>query len=67
MKLGRTDLQYAEPEGLIDPTEPEITEWDNPKGLRRGVGITNMINCTKVYAMAAYDVCTKTRAELGLK
>jgi len=52
---------------LIDPTEPEITEWDNPKGVRRGVGITNMINCTKVYAMAAYDVCTKTRAELGLK
>jgi hypothetical protein len=26
-----------------------------------------MINCTKVYAMAAHDVCTKTREELGLR
>jgi hypothetical protein len=51
---------------LVDPTEPKIADWDNPSGIRRGVGITNMVNCTKVYAMAAYDVCTKTRAELGL-
>ena len=52
---------------LIDPTEPKIADWDNPSGIRRGVGITNMINCTKVYAMAAHDVCTKTREELGLR
>jgi len=48
---------------LIDPTEPEITEWDNPTGIRRGVGIRNMINCTKVYALAALEVCSKTREE----
>jgi acetylornithine deacetylase/succinyl-diaminopimelate desuccinylase-like protein len=46
---------------LIDPTEPEITEWDNPSGIRRGVGIQNMINCTKVYALAALEVCSKER------
>lgn len=52
---------------LIDPTEPEITEWDTPSGVRRGVGIQNMINCTKVYALAALEICTKTRQELGLR
>ncbi len=52
---------------LIDPTEPQITEWDTPSGVRRGVGIQNMVNCTKVYALAALEVCTKTRQELGLR
>ena len=49
---------------LIDPTEPEITEWDNPSGIRRGVGIQNMMNCTKVYALAALEVCSKKREEI---
>jgi acetylornithine deacetylase len=49
---------------LVDPTEPEITEWDNPSGIRRGVGINNMINCTKVYALAALDVCGKKREDV---
>ena len=48
---------------LIDPTEPQITEWDNPSGIRRGVGIQNMINCTKVYALAALEICSKSREE----
>lgn len=52
---------------LIDPTEPQITEWDNPSGVRRGVGIQNMINCAKVYALAALEVCGKTRQEIGLR
>ncbi len=52
---------------LIDPTEPQITEWDNPSGIRRGVGIQNMINCAKVYALAALEVCGKTRQEMGLR
>ena len=52
---------------LADPTEPRIAEWDNPSGVRRGVGIDNMSNCTKVYALAATDICTKERRELGLK
>lgn len=52
---------------LIDPTEPEITEWDTPSGIRRGIGIQNMVNCSKVYALAALEVCTKTRQELGLR
>jgi acetylornithine deacetylase/succinyl-diaminopimelate desuccinylase-like protein len=47
---------------LIDPTEPQITEWDNPSGIRRGVGIQNMVNCTKVYALAALEVCGKERS-----
>ena len=41
---------------LTDPTEPKIADWDNPSGIRRGVGITNMMNCAKVYAMAAHDI-----------
>lgn len=52
---------------LIDPTEPQITEWDTPSGVRRGVGIQNMVNCAKVYALAALEICTKTRRELGLR
>jgi len=52
---------------LVDPTEPRVKEWDNPSGIRRGVGIQNMMNCTKVYALAALDVCTKTRQEIGLR
>lgn len=51
---------------LIDPTEPQITDWDNPSGIRRGVGIQNMVNCTKVYALAALEVCGKDRARQGL-
>jgi acetylornithine deacetylase/succinyl-diaminopimelate desuccinylase-like protein len=52
---------------LTDPTEPRIAEWDNPAGIRRGVGIENMASCTKVYALAACDICTKTGEELGLR
>jgi acetylornithine deacetylase/succinyl-diaminopimelate desuccinylase-like protein len=52
---------------LIDPTEPRVKEWDNPSGVRRGVGIQNMMNCTKVYALSALDVCTKTRQEIGVR
>jgi acetylornithine deacetylase/succinyl-diaminopimelate desuccinylase-like protein len=49
---------------LIDPTEPRITEWDNPAGIRRGVGIQNLMNCTKVYALAALNICGKKREEI---
>ena len=36
---------------LVDPTETKAgAEWDSPTGIRRGVGIENMVNCTKVYA-----------------
>ncbi|MBI2361021.1 MAG: M20/M25/M40 family metallo-hydrolase [Deltaproteobacteria bacterium] len=52
---------------LVDPTEPRIAEWDNPAGIRRGVGIENMANCARVYALAALDICAKERRELGLK
>ncbi|MDZ4344512.1 MAG: M20/M25/M40 family metallo-hydrolase [Candidatus Binatia bacterium] len=49
---------------LVDPTETKApAEWDAPSGVRRGVGIENMVNCTKVYAMAALDICnTKPEA-----
>jgi acetylornithine deacetylase/succinyl-diaminopimelate desuccinylase-like protein len=49
---------------LVDPTETKAgAEWDSPTGIRRGVGIENMVNCTKVYAMAALDICnTKKEA-----
>ncbi|MFQ5684195.1 MAG: M20/M25/M40 family metallo-hydrolase, partial [Candidatus Binatia bacterium] len=50
---------------LVDPEEKEALDWDNPSGKRRGVGINNMINCSKVYALAALDICTKTRKELN--
>lgn len=52
---------------LVDPTEPRIAEWDNPAGIRRGVGVENMANCARVYALAALDICTKERRELGVK
>ncbi|MBI2088894.1 MAG: M20/M25/M40 family metallo-hydrolase [Deltaproteobacteria bacterium] len=52
---------------LVDPTEPRIAEWDNPAGIRRGVGIENMANCARVYALAALDICTQERRGLGLK
>ena len=52
---------------LVDPTEPRVKEWDTPSGVRRGVGIQNMMNCTKVYALAALEVCSKTRQEIGLR
>ena len=52
---------------LVDPDEQETgAEWDRPSGTRRGVGINNMIRCSSVYALAALDICSKTRAELGL-
>jgi acetylornithine deacetylase/succinyl-diaminopimelate desuccinylase-like protein len=49
---------------LVDPTETKAgAEWDSPTGVRRGVGIENMVNCTKVYALAALDICnTKKEA-----
>jgi acetylornithine deacetylase len=50
---------------LVDPTETRApAEWDTPSGIRRGVGIENMINCTKVYAMAALDICDTKREAL---
>jgi acetylornithine deacetylase/succinyl-diaminopimelate desuccinylase-like protein len=50
---------------LVDPTETKAgPEWDSPTGVRRGVGITNMINCTKVYAMAALDICNRNKEEV---
>ncbi len=52
---------------LVDPDEQETgAEWDRPSGTRRGVGIKNMIRCSSVYALAALDICGKTRAELNL-
>jgi acetylornithine deacetylase/succinyl-diaminopimelate desuccinylase-like protein len=51
---------------LVDPTETRApAEWDTPTGVRRGVGIDNMMNCTKVYAAAALDICNRRRAELA--
>jgi acetylornithine deacetylase/succinyl-diaminopimelate desuccinylase-like protein len=51
---------------LVDPTETKAgAEWDSPSGVRRGVGITNMINCTKVYAMAALDICNRNKEEVA--
>jgi len=49
---------------LVDPTEPLVKEWDTASGIRRGVGIDNMMNCTRVYALAALDICTKRREEI---
>ncbi len=52
---------------LVDPDEGETgDEWDAPGGKRRGVGINNMIRCSSVFALAALDICTKTRKELNL-
>jgi acetylornithine deacetylase/succinyl-diaminopimelate desuccinylase-like protein len=50
---------------LVDPTEKKSgAEWDSPSGVRRGVGIDNMVNCTKVYAMAALDICNRKKDEI---
>lgn len=52
---------------LVDPDEQETgAEWDRPSGTRRGVGIRNMVRCSSVYALAALDICSKSRSELGL-
>lgn len=52
---------------LVDPDEQETgAEWDRPSGTRRGVGINNMVRCSSVYALAALDICSKSRSELGL-
>jgi acetylornithine deacetylase/succinyl-diaminopimelate desuccinylase-like protein len=51
---------------LVDPTETRApAEWDTPSGVRRGVGIENMVNCTKVYATAALDICNKKKLEVA--
>ena len=51
---------------LVDPTETKAgEEWDSPTGVRRGVGITNMVNCTKVYAMAALEICNRKKEEVA--
>jgi acetylornithine deacetylase len=51
---------------LVDPTETKApAEWDTPSGVRRGVGIENMVNCTKVYALAALDICNKRKGEVA--
>lgn len=51
---------------LVDPTEKKAgEEWDSPSGVRRGVGISNMVNCTKVYALAALDVCSRPKDEVA--
>ena len=50
---------------LVDPTETKAPpEWDTPSGVRRGVGIENMVSCAKVYAMAALDICNKKKEEV---
>lgn len=52
---------------LVDPDEQETgAEWDRPSGTRRGVGVNNMVRCSSVYALAALDICSKSRSELGL-
>lgn len=52
---------------LVDPDEQETgAEWDRPSGTRRGVGVNNMVRCSSVYALAALDICSKGRSELGL-
>jgi acetylornithine deacetylase/succinyl-diaminopimelate desuccinylase-like protein len=51
---------------LVDPTETKAgPEWDVPSGVRRGVGIENMVNCTKVYAMAALDIVNRKKNEVA--
>ncbi len=51
---------------LVDPTETRApAEWDTPSGVRRGVGIENMVNCTKVYALAALDICNRRTEEVA--
>jgi acetylornithine deacetylase/succinyl-diaminopimelate desuccinylase-like protein len=51
---------------LVDPTETKApAEWDTPSGVRRGVGVENMVNCTKVYAMAALEICNTKKEEVA--
>ena len=51
---------------LVDPTETKAgAEWDSPSGVRRGVGIENMVNCTKVYAMAALDIVNRNKEDVA--
>ena len=51
---------------LVDPTETKAgPEWDSPSGVRRGVGIENMMNCTKVYAMAALDIVNQKKDDVA--
>ncbi|MFQ5875708.1 MAG: hypothetical protein ACE5JL_18170, partial [Dehalococcoidia bacterium] len=51
---------------LVDPGEKLApAEWDVPSGIRRGVGINNMVNCAKVYALAALNICSKHRTEIS--
>lgn len=50
---------------LVDPTETLApAEWDTPSGIRRGVGIENMVNCTKVYALASLEICSKKKEQV---
>ncbi len=49
---------------LADPTEPrqEVgAAWNTASGRRRGVGITNLLDCTRVYALAALELCGQAR------
>ncbi|MEX0803617.1 MAG: M20/M25/M40 family metallo-hydrolase [Candidatus Binatia bacterium] len=51
---------------LVDPTETKAgAEWVSPTGVRRGVGITNMVNCTKVYTIAALDICNTNKGAVA--
>jgi len=51
---------------LVDPTETKApAEWDTPSGVRRGVGIENMVNCAKVYAAAAVNICNSKKETLA--
>jgi succinyl-diaminopimelate desuccinylase len=51
---------------LVDPTETKAgPEWDSPTGVRRGVGIENMVNCSKVYAMAALDIVNRKKEDVA--
>jgi acetylornithine deacetylase len=51
---------------LVDPTETKApAEWDTPSGVRRGVGVENMVNCAKVYAMAALEICNTKKEEVA--
>ncbi len=50
---------------LVDPGEKLApAEWDVPTGIRRGVGVNNMATCSKVYALAALDICGKARSKV---
>ena len=51
---------------LVDPTETKAgAEWDSPTGVRRGVGVENMVNCTKVYATAALDIVNRKKDDVA--